>query len=387
MSKALQTRQLPCQHVRMGLVQQPPCRATAAPQRSHICPQHAPIVCQGGLYSFAEVEYKEEGIFKRNRGRFKKEGRELKEVVDGLCHMTDRQLQAVSVVAGLDIIEAIQLAAKLPETKQARKRQEGWVGKMMRTRLSDDDLDKIADAVEMSRSSYAPYVDRDVLGTVEGWRMGLMAGDQVVFQEVLSHLAKISRESGSSFQGEDDAEGGEEDGEEEEAEEEDIAEDASTQAAPVAEGATRGLPTMQELRILVRKCQLLAADLAALRGPSDGSWVQGSQAAAAAQQLLTTNLYTTSSPALATRMATQVMETEDIELQVVLQEALRRSRRGALSSSAVRPTPGELTGKALQVAGQQAANTIEIAAKRCRKAMKELNSMLKRVASATTLND
>lgn len=47
-------------------------------------------------------------------------GRELKQVVEGLCCMTEKQLQAVSVLCGEDIMDEIRVAIKLHGTNQVR---------------------------------------------------------------------------------------------------------------------------------------------------------------------------------------------------------------------------------------------------------------------------
>eukprot|EP00195_Chlamydomonas_chlamydogama_P006691 CAMPEP_0202906344 /NCGR_PEP_ID=MMETSP1392-20130828/38461_1 /ASSEMBLY_ACC=CAM_ASM_000868 /TAXON_ID=225041 /ORGANISM="Chlamydomonas chlamydogama, Strain SAG 11-48b" /LENGTH=226 /DNA_ID=CAMNT_0049594811 /DNA_START=338 /DNA_END=1018 /DNA_ORIENTATION=+ len=115
----------------------------------------------------------------------KKEARELLFVVRGLTSMTDRQLKALSHLLEVDILEAVQVAARLARNNQGRKRQEALIAALLRTRVSEGVLDKLEEAVRVAESSSNPYEDADVSGRMDVWREGLLENDQEIMEEVL----------------------------------------------------------------------------------------------------------------------------------------------------------------------------------------------------------
>eukprot|EP00197_Chlamydomonas_leiostraca_P003540 CAMPEP_0202875712 /NCGR_PEP_ID=MMETSP1391-20130828/27799_1 /ASSEMBLY_ACC=CAM_ASM_000867 /TAXON_ID=1034604 /ORGANISM="Chlamydomonas leiostraca, Strain SAG 11-49" /LENGTH=209 /DNA_ID=CAMNT_0049557439 /DNA_START=22 /DNA_END=647 /DNA_ORIENTATION=- len=164
------------------------------------------------MYNFADVEPKFSG--RRNRALMKKEERQLGEAVDGLAHMTEKQLKALSPLVGEQVLDAVRIAAKLPRSNQGRKRQEGLVAKLLRDRLDDDAMAQLFAAVEAAKTSSASYQDPRIATQAATWKEGLLAGEQGVMEEV---LAVITRVAAAARSGDAAADGQEEDEDQEEA--------------------------------------------------------------------------------------------------------------------------------------------------------------------------
>ncbi|KXZ49136.1 hypothetical protein GPECTOR_23g64 [Gonium pectorale] len=104
--------------------------------------------------------------------------REILDLVRGLTAMTPKQLSAVAHLLPPGSVEAVGIAAKLPRSNQGRKRQEALVAKMLRGQLTETQIDKLEEAVELAASNSGLYEDGDVAGMVAAWQEGLLADDQ-----------------------------------------------------------------------------------------------------------------------------------------------------------------------------------------------------------------
>jgi hypothetical protein len=76
-----------------------------------------PITVCGSMFNFSEVEPKEDG--RRNRGRMKRDASSVRDLVSGMCSMTEKQLKAVAAAVCGDVIaDAVRLASRLPRSNQ-----------------------------------------------------------------------------------------------------------------------------------------------------------------------------------------------------------------------------------------------------------------------------
>lgn len=140
------------------------------------------------LYSFADAAEERIPGARRNRGQLKRESRKVLDVVRGLTIMTNKQLAAVSHLLPPGTIEAVGLAARLPRSNQGRKRQENLVAKMLRGQLTDEQLEKLEEAVELATERSGVFEDGDVSGLVAAWQEGLLADDKDVMTEVYDRV-------------------------------------------------------------------------------------------------------------------------------------------------------------------------------------------------------
>ncbi|GLC52919.1 hypothetical protein PLESTB_000688100 [Pleodorina starrii] len=156
-------------------------------RQARIARQRVQVVVVDALYNFADAAEVRTPGQRRNRGLLKKEAREIMDVVRGLTSMTPKQLAAVSHLLPPGTVEAVGIAAKLPRSNQGRKRQEGLVAKMLRGQLTEQQMEKLEDAVKVATEHQGIFDDGDVSGLVEVWREGLLQGEEAVVAEVYGY--------------------------------------------------------------------------------------------------------------------------------------------------------------------------------------------------------
>lgn len=194
---------------------------------------------------------------------------------------------------------------------------------------------------------------------------------QEVLQEVLSELAIATSEASlapsAAAQGgedtQDPAVGGE-------------AEDgvAGDREQDTGSSSSSKLPSVRQLRALLRQCQVQAAAAAPGNGSEVSAWqreVEGGTGAARALGRISGPWEVPQSSATA----------EDLELQRVLAVAQQRSRK--MGPGGQQPPANKEAGAKAQGLGQQAANSASVAAKRSRQVMRQLNAIIKLLAART----
>lgn len=151
-------------------------------------------------YSFADISRKP-GRSYQLTSDIKYQARQSLALAVRLCDLKQKQLAALPNAYLLDVHkDAVAIANRLPKSNPARRRQENYVAKMLRTHLTQPELDTLQEYLELLQNhtslvSLTPTLP-ETRSLQEHWLSGILQGDQETTTEVIS----VFKENGLDYQ-------------------------------------------------------------------------------------------------------------------------------------------------------------------------------------------
>jgi ribosome-associated protein len=130
-------------------------------------------------------EDSDQAMERKSKSQVKREMLGLQSLGEDLVELSPDQIARIDMPE--DLREAVLFAGKL-KRGEALRRQLQYIGSLMR----EIDPDPIHQAVENVKRGRR--VDAQVFRTIEQWRDGLVGGDEVLFEEIMSRFAGADRQ-------------------------------------------------------------------------------------------------------------------------------------------------------------------------------------------------